>query len=354
VLKFITSLALLSALTATGVAADAYKWSVQYIIDTSQSVQGNPQAKYPRRNRSLALSPDGRFLYAGYVQSFEGRGEVRRIATDEADYEAATDNVLAGVTGKAVATDDKGRVYMSDRKGVVVYDERLENEISHVLTGATDGIALVREGGKLLMFTADRSRGDLNRWVVTEDGDGISGIEKAGFDGSGVFHVPNSRSLRGLKVDSTGNIWVCDYEAGKVFRVRKDGKDVKSADIHTPMDLAFDGDRVFVTRGLERTIAVLDKDMVVIGSLNVPWQELELSTLGNNQTGALCGIVTVPGKGFYVANEGGQTADQKSVYGKADDNAELVEGKVFRDMKNDDNEPILKATAVTTTAATQQ
>lgn len=349
--KSLATLAALLAITATGFTADAYKWSVQYLIDNSQSVQGNPQKVYPRRNRGLALSPDGRYLYAGYIQSWEGIGEVRRIAVDRADYESATENVLPDVTGKAVATDDKGRVYMSHKRGVVVYDALLEQELFEVLTGTTDGIALFREGGKLLLFTSDRERGDITRWAVTEDGDGISAVKPSGFDGSGVFHVPASQSIRGLKVDAAGNIWVCDNEAGRVTRIRKDGKDVKTVDLSSPMDLAFDGERVFVTRGVERTITVLDRDMAIVGNLNVPWEELDLSLVGNNQLGALSGIVTVPGKGFYVANEGGQTAGRKSIYGEADDRAEVIEGKLFRDSVEDDNEPILKASAVSSTAS---
>lgn len=352
-----TSLALLFTTALTSLGADAYKWSVQYIIDNSQPVQGLSQKKFPRHNRGLALSPDGRYLYAGYIHSWNGEGEVRKIAVDRQDwverqdFEAETYNVLPGPNGKAVATDDKGRVYMSDRRGVLIYDADLRQEIDHVLAGTCNGIALTREGGKLVMFTSERERGDVMRWAITEEGDQITHITPAGFDGTGVFHVVGARSLRGLKVDAAGNIWVCDNDGGKIFRIRKDGKDVRSAEVKTPMDVAFDGDRVFVTGGSERKITVMDKEMVIIGNLSVPWQELELSFYGNNKTGSLCGIVTVPGKGFYVANEGGQTADQKSIYGKADDLAELVEGKVFRDNANDDNDPILKATAVVTTAA---
>ncbi len=348
--KLLHTLALAAALTSTALAADAYKWSVQYLIDNSQPIEGRSQKKYPRGTRCLALSPDGRYLYAGYLHSWEGRGELRKIAVDQEDFENATESVLSGPTCKAVATDDRGHVYVTDKRGIAIYDASLEEEIHHIIAPNTEGIALVREGSKLLMFTSDRSRGNITRWVLTEDGDRVVGAEPTGFDGTGMFHVPHSMSLRGVKVDPTGNIWVCDYEAGKVFRVRKDGKDVKDVEIRTPMDLAFDGNRVFVTRGPERAITVLDHEMTVVGSLNVPWQELEISMWGNNRGGALSGIVTVPGKGFYVANEGGQTSDQQSIYGRADDKAELIEGKVIRDTKDDDNEPILKATAVVTTA----
>jgi hypothetical protein len=160
--------------------------------------------------------------------------------------------------------------------------------------------------------------------------------------------VPGAADLRGIEVDGLGNIWVCDIGGDKVFRVRKDGKAVKSVDVESPIDLGFDGERAFITRWTDRKITVVDKDLIVIGDLHVPWDELALSPLGNNQTGALSGIVTVPGKGFFVTNEGGQTANQISTYGKVDDHSDVVDGVLVRDARTDDNDPILKATSVTT------
>jgi hypothetical protein len=55
----------------------------------------------------------------------------------------------------------------------------------------------------------------------------------------------------------------------------------------------------------------------------------------------------VPGKGFFVTNEGGQTANQKSTYGRIDEHSDMIDGKLFRDIFEDDNEPILRATEVT-------
>src|SRR5688500_6145836 len=87
-------------------AGDAYKWSVQYLIDNSRAVFGRPQKVSPRHNRGLAISPDGKYLYAGYHHSFNNSGEVRRIRIDVADFERATEAILPGYTAKALATDD--------------------------------------------------------------------------------------------------------------------------------------------------------------------------------------------------------------------------------------------------------
>src|SRR3954453_21554025 len=95
-------------LQAAALAGDAYKWSVQYLLDTSQSMFGKPMKVYPRHNRGLAISPDGKYLYAGYLHSFDGRGEVRRLAIDVPDYERAVTEVLPGIPAKAITVDDKG------------------------------------------------------------------------------------------------------------------------------------------------------------------------------------------------------------------------------------------------------
>lgn len=344
---FLTIAAILS-LHAAASAGDAYKWSVQYLIDQSQSIFGKSMKAYPRNNRGLALSPDGKYLYAGYMHGADGRGEVRRLAIDVADYERAVSAVLSGPLAKAISVDDKGRVYLTGQNDVVIYDADLERKLFRINAGECDGVCVVREGGVLVLYTTERNDCILQRYVLTEKGGEITEAKLGGFDGTGVFRIPGCQDPRNVKADAKGNLWVADLKGNKVFRIRKDAKDLKSVQVNSPIDIAFDKERTFVTRWQERSITVLDEDMNVLGNLNVPWEELELSPFGNNKNGALSGIVVVPGKGFFVANEGGQTANQKSTYGKVDDLSGLIDGKLYKDLKNDDNEPILRATVVST------
>jgi hypothetical protein len=355
---------LVSTAFAAAAEAQAYKWSVQYLIDNSQSVFGRLQAVYPRRNRGLAISPDGRYLYAGYHQSFDpsgtyrgrasfhtGFGEVRRIDLSAPDYEKATLAVVRGPLGKAIATDEEGRVYIADQQAIRIYDALLSRQQLAVPANDSEGVAVTRESGTLVLYATERNRGTLGRWVLAKQGKYIVGAELAGLAGDGHLEIPNAGSLRGIAIDSKGRIWIADLDGNKVFRVEADRKTIAFAEVATPIAMAFDGPKCFVTQWQKRQITILDEEMRALGTLAAPWEELELAPLGNNRQGALSGIAAVPGKGFYVANEGGQTANQKSTYGRPDEHTDFVNGKLYIDAFMDDNEPILHAVPVSAETA---
>lgn len=329
-------------------ASDAYQWSVQYLIDNSQSVFGRTQRVWPRQNRGLALSPDGKYLYAGYLHSFDGGGEVRRIQVGAASYEVATEAVLPGIAAKAIATDDKGRVYLcGGGASILVYNAALDERLLSIAAGTCEGVAVARENGKLVLYSSDRQTATVRRWELTESNAGITSAKLAGLGGTGIMKVEGATDLRGIRVDGKGRLFVADLKGGKVFRIEPQGSAVSSVSVQSPIDLAISGERILVTGWSSRLITVMDLDLKIIGNLNVPWEELELSPLGNNHQGALSGIAILPGKGFFVANEGGQTANQKSTYGEPDGSSAIVNDKLWRDANADDNEPILRGLEVT-------
>lgn len=327
-------------------AGDAYKWSLHYLIDNSRTVFGRPQKVSPRHNRGLAMSPDGQYLYAGYHHSFNNSGEVRRIRIDAKDFERATEAILPGYTSKALATDDKGRVYICDEASVVIYDAALEQRLLRIPATVCEGVATTREAGQLVLYATDREEGTLSRYVLQEADGGLAGAKLEGFDGTGIFKIPGANDLRGVKVDARGLVWVADLKGNRVIRIAPATRDIKSVSVPMPMDVAIDRQRVFVSRSTDRVITVLDDEMNVLGTLPIPWEELALSPFGNNRHGSLSGIVAVPGSGFFVANEAGQTANQRSTYGRIDDHSGMLREVAYRDVFGDDNEPILRATEV--------
>ena len=182
-------------------------WSVQYMIDQSQTVLGQNQFTAPRDNRGLAISPDGRYLYAGYNNG----PEVRKIDLTQTDYTNATIVRRTISRGKAIAVDDQGRVYLADGNSVQVLDANLTS-VHYTISGTKiEGVAVTREARKLVLY--DTERGDpntLSRWELTESGGLVTGATKAGLGGTGGMVITGASDMRGVAVDSLGRIWIAD------------------------------------------------------------------------------------------------------------------------------------------------
>jgi hypothetical protein len=352
---------LLGGVSGWSAAPQAYKWSVQYLIDNSQSVFGRSQQVYPRANRAIAISPDGNFLYAAYIQSFTNgpalrprdsrmtpTGEVRKIDLSIADYEDATKAVLPYHRAKAIAVDDHSRVYLAEGDTIEVYDGDLRNVLLTIPMDECDGVAIAREGGDTILYATERELGELHRYIIdTRFGSGGAQATPAGLGGNGVAKIQGARSLRGVAIDPKGKIWIADPSAGMVFRVDPNGANQASVAVREAIAIGFYDDTALVARNTDRQIALVSLDMAVTGNLSVPWEELELAPYGNDHDGAISGIAVIPGgKGFFVANEHGQTSNQKSTYGRTDQNSEVINGKLYTDAYQDDNDPILRAVPV--------
>jgi hypothetical protein len=163
------------------------------------------------------------------------------------------------------------------------------------------------------------------------------------FGGSGTVAV--GIGPRSVEVDSEGRIWVTAKDSNKLYRVSTDGLTVDSVTVGSPQDVAFDGDTVLVTRYTGRSIAQYDADTLLsVGAdITVPWTALMLDPDGQSGGGALSGLVVIPGQGFYVTNETGQTADEHSTYGRDDAQSGWIGETYYTDMTHDDNDPILYA-----------
>jgi len=318
-------------------------------------VLGHDQVITPRANRGLALNADATLLYAGY--NFRSTHPevrcidvVRDIAGDPKDYTVATLARLPDHYGKDIAVDDVGRVYLAEGDVISVYDALLTTQLHTIDTSAyrSDGVAVVREGSALALYSTSRGlAGDqeLRRYALTESGGGITAHALAGLGGSGMLAIPGSQDLRGCEVDALGRVWIADIDADAVYRVNTD-LTIDSVAVTTPIDVGVDDGQVFVTQYWERTLSVVDADTLGITHvLTPPWAALALDPDGDPSheylEAALTGIAVVPGMTFYVANQGGQTAYNKSTYGVMDANSGEEGGVLYMDVLFDDNEPIL-------------
>ena len=337
--------------SSAGLGLHNLQWAIPYMIDNSQTVLGQPQATSPRDNRGLAISPDGRYLYAGYNNG----PEVRKLDLTQTGYTAMTIARTTVSRGKAIAVDGQGRVYLAEGGAIKIMDANLAG-VQYTITGTglvtkCEGVAATRESGKLVLYNTERGGPNtLTRWELTESGGQVTNAVRAGLDGDGVITITGASDMRGCAVDSLGRIWIADPLAttgtGKVFRVNSDGAGLVSASVGNPYAIGFNGSEVVVTGGYQRLVTVLNNDLSgTPWTFTIPWVGLELDPDGQGDVGMLSGIAFTPnGGGFYLTNEGGQTANEKSTYGAQDANSGWLAGKYYTDLYNDDNDPILYAT----------
>ncbi len=322
-------------LAADTIDLDNLNWSITILIDQSETVFGDPQLTRPRNNRGLAISPDGRYLYAGYNDSLYAGGEVRRIDLTLEGNVAPFVSRITGAKGKSIAVDDAGRVYLAEGTSIRIYDAGLST-LLFTVSGLTnsEGAAVVREEGQLVLFSSDRNTGKLEKRILTEEGAGISGAAlDASFGTNGAVSL--AANLRGVEVDEQGRIWVAGYGSDTLYRVSADGGTIDSLSVSNPIDVGLEGSTVVVTRYTDRLISRFDgESLASLGSDLAPaWEDMALDPNGQSNQGALSGIAVLPGTGFYVANEAGQILPYEDPPGSGN----FV----------DDNDPILFARTCT-------
>ncbi len=308
--------------TATGgfatddvtVTIPATGWSVAHIVDVDDVVQNLDQSAAPRYNRSLALSPDERYLYLGYTI------RVRKIdltVSDPANNHSAVVAQLKLPQGtqppRDIATDDKGRVYLALGTKIEIYNSNLQAPPLHTISGFTacEGVAVRREiNGALAVYATDRLDKTLERFVlVAGDGETITSSIKRGLDGDGEVRIIGASRPRGLDIGGNGTAWIADPGKNKVYRVTAAGRTIDSTSVKSPMDVAFDASRgeVYVSQYTLRTIKVLNLSGKIRRTLTPPAADLNIDLAGETGMGALCGIDVASCKRVYVANEQGRS-----------------------------------------------
>lgn len=295
-------------------------WSVQHIVDVDDVIFGINQSTAPRDNRSLALSPDKRFLYLGYLNP-GGTPVVRRIdlnVVNPANGHGAVIAQLLLPSGSepayALATDDWGRVYMACGTKINVYNYNLST-LLHTISGLNDceGVATRRENGVMAVYRTDRTARRLKRYVLTEGvGDAILASTKAGLDGDGEISLTGSGTPCGVEVQSDGTIWIADNSAnaGTVFRFNANGEALGSTSVAQAYDLALDESRgeVYVSQNTNRTMTVLNLSIgAVMRTMTPPATGLNIDLDGETGSGALTGIDADDCQRVYVANEKGRS-----------------------------------------------
>ena len=337
-------------LAATGlvgqadIAVDDSAWSVQYLIDQSQTVLGVNQFDRPRNVRGLAASADGQFLYVGYNNPSSGF-EVRKIDLAQADYTAATVSRVAGFRGKAIDVDDAGRVYLAEGSvgTISIRTSDLSTQQFAISQGKCEGVRAVREGSQLVLYTSDRADGKVRRYLLSESGGAVTGAALDASWGTGGA-ITVSSDLRGLDVDDSGRIWVADND-GEVHIVAADGLSFVTRAVagSEAIDVKIYNGTVLVSQEYDLAIGQIDVDTLTVSPdvLTAPLAGLKLT--GSPATGGSgsFGQIALVGDMLYIAGNGINTADEKSTYGAIDAESGTLDGQFYTDLTHDDNDPVL-------------
>jgi hypothetical protein len=335
-----------SAQDSVIVNVPATGWAVAHIVDADDVVAGLNQSTAPRNNRGLALSPDERFLYLGYILNKYLVRKIDLSVADPADNHNAVVAQLILPSGsqpaRDIATDDRGRVYLALGDKIEIYNADLQVPPLHTISGFTacEGVAVRREKGKLAVYATDRLDKTLERFVLIEAtpvggaGEAITSSRQGGLDGDGEVPIAGAGSPAGLDIGKYGSIWIADAGKGKVYRVNAAGKTADSTVVERAMDVAIDTTRgeVFVSQYTRRTIKVLNiNNGKIKRTLAPPAAGLKVSLDGEARFGALCGIdvASCPqallSPRVYVANEKGRSilTSGDSPFSNVGDNQEV-------------------------------
>jgi len=329
-------------------------WSVAYIVDADDVIFGLNQDAAPRDNRGLALSPDEQYFYVSYNNP-TNRRLVRKIKLSESDPAnnhiavVAQLDLRSGAPANALATDDKGRVYLARPHYIWIYNSNL-NFVLHTIDGFTncEGVAVTRESSKLVVYATDRTTRLLKRFELAEGTDeAITLSTKTGLDGDGEVLIKDTinniaaKSPRGVDVQNNGVIWVADVNAHRVFRFNPDGSSMASVGANRAMDVAIDETRgeVYVSQYTLRKIKVFDLNGAFRRFIIPPAADLKVDLDGAAGNGALSGLDVASCKRVFVANERGRSTlvgnPADSPFSNVGDN---------NDLKAADTDPVLVIT----------
>jgi len=277
--RSVQCLGALTALAPMALQAAPLTWSLLH----DQSVVSTSSETLSRSLRGLALSGDDQSLYGGFIQKSLGSG-VRHFTLSgdpPVGTAAAYFNVTTiGPSGtdhqpKAVATDDRGFVYVGSSKDstsgdnarVIIKDGSLGAEqkvfVLADITATPSGFTGERVGGLSLRRADD---GTLYLYVSREapysayveryliGGTDITTATltlDTTFNGTGRFSLrtvfADASDLRGLEVAEDGTLFVTSSAGDAVYRISDDLTSVTRQTVDNAIDLALFDSRVFVT-----------------------------------------------------------------------------------------------------------
>lgn len=254
-------LAVFSSVALASSAFAAPTWSLAH---------ENPTGTSTTQMRSLAVerSAGEPSVYVGFIQtSNPPAGRTVKRFDSAPGYAQMNERGPSTSQPKAIAADERGNVYIGYRLSgsnvseLVSANSTFASTLDVLGVGAPNigGMGIQKSGANYYAYVSYEGGGLIQRYDVT---DPANIALDTTWGSSGNYNLPvGSGVLRGVEVDSAGNLWVANRDDGKIYRVSADLTTVSSADVPRAFDVAlFDG-RAYVTsyNGAASLIRVLDQ-----------------------------------------------------------------------------------------------
>ncbi len=257
----IAACAVVVAVSASAVAGVSPTWTIAH---------DNPTGTQTTQLRAIALANTAgqSSIYTGFIQTSNnppGR-TVRRFDSQPA-YGQLHELGPGTSQPKALATDDRGNVFVGYRlSGTSASEIHATNasmgttfDVLNVGSPNVGGMGVHRVGNDYYAYVAYEGGGLVQRFNVT---DPTNVVLDVGFGVGGSYTLPvGGGELRGVEVDSSGNLWVASRADGLIYRVSPDLSTVNSVAVPRAFDVAFFDGRAYVTsyNGAFSLIRVLDE-----------------------------------------------------------------------------------------------
>ena len=134
-------------------------------------------------------------------------------------------SLLSGIA-KAFTSDDEGRIYSTGLDGdtIKIYNSSFTSLLYSIPMDKCEGIAVHRESGNIFLYATEKNEGTLSRFLISENGETITGHTLEGFDGKGIVSLINGAGITDIILTSDNKILVSNPESGTVSRIDINGK----------------------------------------------------------------------------------------------------------------------------------